>query len=98
MEMSAICANATPVSVRSRRKPDIALAAVNVGVGRIARLRGSPWEGPESAPKPPFHCKREIDFAALLRRSLSRLRKDTVADGVTRCPWQRPYTAPCAFT
>jgi hypothetical protein len=41
--------SSTPTG-RSRRKPDIALAAVNVGVGRIARLRGSPWEGPECAP------------------------------------------------
>ncbi len=24
--------------------------------GRRAGLRGSPWEGPESAPKPSIHC------------------------------------------
>lgn len=32
--------------------------------GRIARLPGSPREGPESAQKPSFHCEREIDFTA----------------------------------
>jgi hypothetical protein len=31
-------------------KADIADCAVNVAIGRIARLRGSPREGPESAP------------------------------------------------
>jgi hypothetical protein len=29
---------------------------------RRARLRGSPREGPESAPKPPVDCEREISF------------------------------------
>ena len=33
-------------------------------IGRIARLPGSPREGPEYAPKPPFHRRREIGFAA----------------------------------
>jgi hypothetical protein len=32
--------------------------------GRKARLRESPREGPESAPKPPFHCERQIGFTA----------------------------------
>jgi len=43
------------------------MAAVYVAVGREARLRGSPREGPESAPKPSFHSARVIGFAALLR-------------------------------
>jgi hypothetical protein len=40
------------------------IAPVDVSVGRIARLRGSPWERPESTPKPPFHCKHETAFTA----------------------------------
>src|SRR5271166_2462996 len=30
--------------------------------GWRARLQGSPREGPESAPKPSFHCERETGF------------------------------------
>lgn len=40
------------------------IAAVDVAVGRKARLSGSLWEGPESEPEPSFHCKREIAFTA----------------------------------
>src|SRR5271166_4546879 len=36
----------------------------NVAEGRRARLQASPREGPESAPKPSFHCEREIGFTA----------------------------------
>jgi hypothetical protein len=43
------------------------MATVYVAVGREARLRGSPREGPESAPKPSFHSARVIGLAALLR-------------------------------
>jgi hypothetical protein len=28
-------------------------------LGRIPDLHGSPWEGPETAPKPSLHCERE---------------------------------------
>jgi hypothetical protein len=34
-------------------------------------LQESPREGPDSAPKPPFECEREIGFTALSRRSYS---------------------------
>ncbi len=33
-------------------------------LGREARLQASPREGPESVPKAPFHCEREIGFTA----------------------------------
>jgi hypothetical protein len=45
------------------------IAAVNVVVGRIARLRGSPQEGPESGRKPPFHLEREWASTAVTERS-----------------------------
>jgi hypothetical protein len=44
-------------------------ASVNVAKGRKARLEGPPRERPESAPKPSFHCDREIGFTALGRSS-----------------------------
>jgi hypothetical protein len=53
---------------------DIADCALNVATGRRARLQGSPREGPESVPKLPFHCEREIGFTALGRRLLFMLR------------------------
>jgi hypothetical protein len=40
------------------------IAALDASTGRIARLRGSPREGPESAPEPSFDCEREIAFSA----------------------------------
>src|ERR1700684_4067902 len=35
------------------------IAAINVAFGRISPLPESPSEGPECAPKPPLHCRRE---------------------------------------
>jgi hypothetical protein len=47
----------------------------------------------------PTTCRsRLIRNASGSSPSVSVLHKGTVADGVTRCPRQRPYTAPCAFT
>ena len=43
------------------------IAAVNVVVGRKARLQGSTQEGPESASKPPSQCEREIGFTRKFR-------------------------------
>jgi hypothetical protein len=40
----------------------VAERRMTVSKGRKAGLEGSPREGPESAPKPPFHCEREIGF------------------------------------
>jgi hypothetical protein len=57
--MAAICAFRPG---RTPRKPEIVFAAVNVGVGRIVRLRESPLEGPECVPKPPLSCEHEIRF------------------------------------
>jgi len=38
------------------------IATVDGSDGRRARLQGSPREGPDSAPKQPFPCEREIAF------------------------------------
>jgi hypothetical protein len=46
----------------SGRLQTIAEPAVIVSVGREVRLPGSSQEGPESMPKPPFYCEREICF------------------------------------
>jgi hypothetical protein len=43
--------------VSNRRKPDITFVAVNVAVGRIARLPGLPREGPECGRNPSFHLR-----------------------------------------
>jgi hypothetical protein len=73
-----------PSDGRSRRKPDITFAAVNVGVGRIARLQRSPWEGPESAPKPPFHCEREIGFTARGGSSVCAINRPAASGAITQ--------------
>jgi hypothetical protein len=62
--MTGICALRRLSDVSNRREADIADCAGYVAIGRIARLPGSPREGPEYAPKPPFHRRREIGFAA----------------------------------
>jgi hypothetical protein len=41
----------------------------NFCFGRIARLQGPPEKGPESAPKLPFHCERELALTARNSRS-----------------------------
>ena len=65
--MAAICAQRTAgVDVNL----PFQIAALDASIGRIARLRGSPREGPESGRKPSFRCVCEIAFTALLRRSL----------------------------
>src|SRR5580700_4845933 len=38
------------------------IATLDASIGRRPGLQGSPREGPESAPKPPFHCEREVGF------------------------------------
>src|SRR5271155_783259 len=38
-------------------------------LGREPRLQSAPREGPESAPKPSFHCEREVHFTAHCRSS-----------------------------
>jgi hypothetical protein len=45
-------------------KADIADCAVNVAIGRKARVDRSPSEGPECAPKLPFNSEREIALTA----------------------------------
>src|ERR1700733_10082627 len=54
--------------------------AADVAFGRKARLRGSPRDGPECAPKSPFHIEREIGFTAQsgptpIARSVKLLRR-----------------------
>jgi hypothetical protein len=44
---------------------------VDVAFGRIACLQQSPGEGPESAPKPPFHCEREMGCSCKAPRTLT---------------------------
>jgi hypothetical protein len=56
--MAALCAKET-----------FAVGVVDVAFGRIARLQGPPEKGPESAPKLPFHCEREIALTARNSRS-----------------------------
>ena len=67
---------------RSRRKPDITCAAVNVVVGRKAGLQGVAREGPECMPKSPFYCEHETRCAAQKRdmeKALSRfVRRDAM--------------------
>jgi hypothetical protein len=43
-------------------KHPLRIAALDASIGRRARLEESPREGPECAPKPAFHCEREIGF------------------------------------
>ena len=51
---------------RSRRKAPVA----DRGLGRLDWADSAPpQEGPESEPKPPFHCEREIGFIARSGRS-----------------------------
>src|SRR5271165_2597601 len=50
------------------------IASVDASIGRIPDLQGSPREGPESVPKPPFHCEREIAFTAPNRSLGARTR------------------------
>ena len=74
--MAAICAKET-----------FAVGVVDVAFGRIARLQGPPEKGPESAPKLPFHCEREIALTARNSRSTR------VADAFTP-PQMRVPSAP----
>jgi hypothetical protein len=37
-------------------KLPLQIAALDASIGRKARLQESARKGPESAPKPPFHC------------------------------------------
>ena len=65
--ISAICAQATAgVDVNL----PLQIAAAYVAVGRKVRLQWSHWEGPESAPKPPFYRERETGFTARIRGGL----------------------------
>jgi hypothetical protein len=64
----AICAKRTAgVDV----KHPLRIVALNASIGRKVSLQASPREGPESAPKPPFRCEREIGLAARRRHSAS---------------------------
>ena len=71
--MSAICATET-FEARSQIDLNLPLqiAAFDASNGRIARLHGTPWEGPECAPKPPFRIEREIGFTVHSRSSRYR--------------------------
>jgi hypothetical protein len=40
------------------------IAALDASTGREAALRAPPREELQSAPKLPFHCERELGFAA----------------------------------
>ncbi len=63
---------------------------MDASIGRIAGLEGSPQKGPESAPKPSFHCEREIGLAALSRRSYPRCeRRSSVTLAESRSRWKR---------
>ena len=63
---NTICAKETPEVDVLRTKRTAVFDASN---GRKAGPQGSPREGPESAPEPPFRCKREIRFTARSRPS-----------------------------
>jgi hypothetical protein len=65
-------------------KLPLQIAALDASVGREARLRGSPRQGSECAPKPPFLREREIGFTA--PRPLQTL-------ALTENPRRRPWPA-----
>src|SRR5271166_5989722 len=48
-------------------KRALRIATLDASIGRKVSLQVSPREGPESAPKPPFRCEREIGLAADIR-------------------------------
>ena len=67
---AAICAN-LPLQI----------AALDASIGRKAPLQESPRQRPESAPKPPFDCEREIAFTALREipnRTVTHLPRGTI--------------------
>jgi hypothetical protein len=70
---AAVCVVSPDDCNGSDSDPNV-LRASNFAFGREARLRGSTREGPESAPKPPFHREREIGFTARRRSSDGRER------------------------
>ena len=53
----------------SRRTADIADRRLYVAIGGEAALQAPPREGAQWVPKLPFHCERELGFAALSRHS-----------------------------
>jgi hypothetical protein len=67
--MTALCAFETWSDVSCRCEADIADRRLYVAIGRKVGLQESPREGPESAPKPPPQCEREIGFTRQFRES-----------------------------
>ena len=63
------------------------IATVDVAFRRKAPLQESPRQPPESAPKPPFDCDREIAFTALSRhpnRKVTHLPRGTIGQLIQR--------------
>ena len=72
---SASIANATPVSVRSRRTADIADRCLYVAIGREVVLPWSPREGPDCEPKAALPLRaRKVDFTEGLNLTSSWLK------------------------
>src|SRR5580704_7791600 len=96
--MTGICAF-RPAGVDVNRT--LRIARLDVAVGREARLRGAPREGPECASKPPFHYEHEAAFTAQSRLRLLNLGWSEQAPtpriaASFRVPFIPPAPRPCA--
>src|SRR5258708_8598296 len=81
--MSAFCACETvDVDVKRTYQTE----ALDASIGREARLRGSPREGPECEPKPPFQCEHRCPFA-----NITTSTRSVHADDDCGAYYKRPY-------
>ena len=55
------------------------IVTLDASIGRIARLRGAPREGPKCVPKPPFGCECKIDFTGTYGELFQRSARATWA-------------------